>query len=140
MPAAASWHQGPVPRIAGENQAPAMFAIWRALRRQACGITQHQGQPRLAWTQCYLSRSWGACCRAVRSIIHTKFLLGGNVKENPGPTLRGMQWNSAGLTQAKRFFFSTRLCRVSVITDFPSLLMALQTGPLTATDPILRLL
>ncbi|KEG06024.1 Tbingi protein [Trypanosoma grayi] len=35
---------------------------------------------------------------------------------------------------------NTRPCRVSVFTDSLSPLMALQTGPLTVTDPILRIL
>ncbi|KEG05642.1 Tbingi protein, partial [Trypanosoma grayi] len=35
---------------------------------------------------------------------------------------------------------NTRPCRVSVFTDSLSLLMALQKGPLTVTDPILRIL
>ncbi|CBH12872.1 hypothetical protein, unlikely [Trypanosoma brucei gambiense DAL972] len=35
-------------------------------------------------------------------IIRTKMLLSGDVEENPGPSLRGMQWNCAGLSQGKR--------------------------------------
>ncbi|KEG05935.1 BES15S03c, partial [Trypanosoma grayi] len=89
MPATPSWYQGPVPRIVGGSQAPATFATWRTVRRQAYGITKYQGPPRLAWTQCYPCRSWGALRRAVSSIIRTKLLLSGNVEENPGPTLRG---------------------------------------------------
>ncbi|KEG07411.1 BES15S03c [Trypanosoma grayi] len=101
MPATPSRHQGPAPPIAGGSQAPATFATWRTLRRQACGIAECQDPPRLAGTQYCPCRSWGACHRAVSSITHTKLLLSGNVEENPGPTLRGMQWNSAGLTQVK---------------------------------------
>ncbi|KEG12031.1 BES15S03c [Trypanosoma grayi] len=84
MSAASSWHQGPAPRIAGRNQAPATFATWKTLRRPAYGITQYQGPPRLAWTQCYPCRSWGACYRAIGSIIRTRVLLSGNVEGN-GP-------------------------------------------------------
>ncbi|KEG06394.1 Tbingi protein, partial [Trypanosoma grayi] len=109
MPATSSWHQGPVPRIAGGSQAPATFATWRTLRRPTYGITQYQGLPRLAGTQYYPCRSWGACYRAIGSIIRTRSLLSGNVEENPGPALRGMQWNPAGLTQAKRLTLGKKL-------------------------------
>ncbi|KEG06980.1 BES15S03c [Trypanosoma grayi] len=101
MPATPSWHQGPAPRIVGGSRAPATFATWRTLRRPAYGITQYQDPPRLAGTQYYPCRFWGACYRAISSIIRTKLLLSGNVEENPGPTLRGVQWNSAGQTQVK---------------------------------------
>ncbi|KEG06120.1 hypothetical protein DQ04_15851000, partial [Trypanosoma grayi] len=109
MPATPSWHQGPVPRIVGGSQAPATFAIWKTLRCQAYSITQYESQPRPTGAQRYPCRSWGACYRAVSSIIRTKLLLSGNVEENPGPTLRGMQWNSAGLTQAKRLALGKQL-------------------------------
>ncbi|KEG05850.1 BES15S03c, partial [Trypanosoma grayi] len=85
MPATSSWYQGPVPRIVGGSQAPATFATWRTLRRPAYGITQYQDPPRLAGTQYYPCRFWGACYRAISSIIRTKLLLSGNVEENPGP-------------------------------------------------------
>ncbi|KEG13097.1 BES15S03c [Trypanosoma grayi] len=88
---------------------PATLDTWRTLQRQVYGITQYRGQPRLAGTQYYPCRSWGACYRAVSSIIRTKLLLSGNVEENHGPTLKGMQWNSAGLTQAKRLALSKKL-------------------------------
>ncbi|KEG07810.1 Tbingi protein [Trypanosoma grayi] len=109
MPTTSSWHQGPVPRIVGGNQAPAKFVNWRTLRRQAHGIAKYQDQPRLAGTPYYLHRSWGVCRRATISIIHTKLLLCGNAEENPGPTAKGMQWNSAGLTQAKRLALGKKL-------------------------------
>ncbi|KEG09507.1 BES15S03c, partial [Trypanosoma grayi] len=84
MPATSSWYQGPAPRIVGGSQAPAMLATRRTLPCQPCGITKYQDPPRLAGTQCYPCRSWGACYRAVSSIIRTKLLLSGNVEENPG--------------------------------------------------------
>ncbi|KEG10314.1 BES15S03c, partial [Trypanosoma grayi] len=109
MPATSSRCQGPAPRIVGGSQAPAEFATWRTLRRNASGIAQYQDPPRLAGTQYYPCRSWGACYRAISSIIRTELLLSGNVEENPGPTLRGMQWNSAGLIQAKRLALGKQL-------------------------------
>ncbi|ORC81342.1 Tbingi protein [Trypanosoma theileri] len=46
---------------------------------------------------------WDTGRRAISSITRTRLLLsGGDVEENPGPSLRGMQWNPDGLTQAKR--------------------------------------
>ncbi|KEG05309.1 Tbingi protein, partial [Trypanosoma grayi] len=109
MPATSSWYQGSVPRVVGGSQATATFATWRILRRQAYGITQYQDQPRLAGTQYYPCRSWGAGHRAVSSIIHTKLLLCGNAEENPSPTAKGRQWNSAGLTQDKRLALGKQL-------------------------------
>ncbi|KEG08266.1 hypothetical protein DQ04_07581000, partial [Trypanosoma grayi] len=109
MPAAPLRQHGPAPRIVGGSQAPATFATWRTLRREVCGVAQYQDPPRLAGTQDYIRRSWGACYRAVSSVIRTNLLLSGNAEENPGPTLRGMQWNSAGLTQAKRIALGKQL-------------------------------
>ncbi|CBH15208.1 hypothetical protein, unlikely [Trypanosoma brucei gambiense DAL972] len=66
------------------------------------GIIQHRDQQRLAGTPFFICRSLGTCQRAISSIIRTKMLLSGDVEENPGPSLRGMQWNCAGLSQGKR--------------------------------------
>ncbi|ORC83547.1 BES15S03c [Trypanosoma theileri] len=67
------------------------------------GVTQQRDQPRRGEAKIYPRRSWGTCRRAISSETFTRLLLSGDgVEENPGPSLRGMQWNSAGLTQAKR--------------------------------------
>nr|AEL79552.1 BES15S03c [Trypanosoma brucei brucei TREU927] len=102
MPATSTWCHGPVPRIIGGSQEPAAFLSWGTLLCSGYGIIQHRDQQRLAGTPCFICRSLGTCQRAISSIIRTKMLLSGDVEENPGPSLRGMQWNCAGLSQGKR--------------------------------------
>ncbi|ORC88352.1 BES15S03c [Trypanosoma theileri] len=60
---------------------------------------QQRDQPRRVGAELYPRRSWGTCRRAISSITRTRLLLSGDVEENPSPSLRGLQWNSAGLTQ-----------------------------------------
>ncbi|RHW70822.1 hypothetical protein DPX39_080052100 [Trypanosoma brucei equiperdum] len=102
MPATSTWCQGPVPRIIGGSQEPAAFLSWGTLLCSDYGIIQHRDQQRLAGTPFFICRSLGTCQRAISSIIRTKMLLSGDVEENPGPSLRGMQWNCAGLSQGKK--------------------------------------
>ncbi|RHW72961.1 hypothetical protein DPX39_040077000 [Trypanosoma brucei equiperdum] len=99
MPATSTWCQGPVPRIIGGSQQPAAFLSLGTLLCSGYGIRQHRDQQRLAGTPFFICRSLGTCQRAISSIIRTKMLLSGDVEENPGPSLRGMQWNCAGLSK-----------------------------------------
>ncbi|RHW67292.1 hypothetical protein DPX39_000018900 [Trypanosoma brucei equiperdum] len=102
MPATSTWCQGPVPRIIEGYQEPAAFLSWGTLLCSGYGIIQHRDQQRLSGTPFFIFRSLDTCQRAISNAIRTKMLLSGDVEENPGPSLRGMQWNCAGLSQGKR--------------------------------------
>ncbi|CBH09339.1 hypothetical protein, unlikely [Trypanosoma brucei gambiense DAL972] len=102
MPATSMWCQGPVPHLIGGSQEPPTFLSCGTLLCSGYGIIQHRDQQRLAGTPFFICRSLGTCQHAISSIIRAKMLLSGDVEENPGPSLRGMQWNWAGLSQGKR--------------------------------------
>ncbi|ORC91307.1 BES15S03c [Trypanosoma theileri] len=111
MPATSTWCHGPVLRIVGGSQGPATFFFLKTRWPLDYGDINHRGQSRRAGAEIYPRRSWGTCRRAISSIARTRLLLsGGDVEENPGPSLRGMRWNSAGLTQAKRLALHKNPC------------------------------
>ncbi|ORC85238.1 Tbingi protein [Trypanosoma theileri] len=102
MPVAPTWCQGPAVRILKGSEGPATFFFLEdplALRPRRCTA---QGPAASYRAEIYPRRSWGTCRRAISSITRTRLLPSGVVEENPGPSLRGMQWNSAGLIQAER--------------------------------------
>ncbi|KAG8346163.1 hypothetical protein TRVL_03017 [Trypanosoma vivax] len=49
------------------------------------------------------------CGRAVLDARRTLLLVGRDDKRNPGPLTRGAQWNSGGLSQAKRVALERKL-------------------------------
>ncbi|ORC82019.1 BES15S03c, partial [Trypanosoma theileri] len=111
MPVTPSWCQGPELRIVGGSQGPATFFFWKTRWPLGYGVRQYRGTPRRAGAEIYPRRSWGTCRRAISSFTRTRLPLnGGGVEENPGPSLRGMQWNPAGLIQAKRLALHRNPC------------------------------
>ncbi|KAG8344808.1 hypothetical protein ERJ75_001317200 [Trypanosoma vivax] len=49
------------------------------------------------------------CGRAASDVRRLLLLIGGDAERNPGPLIRGAQWNSGGLSQAKRVALERKL-------------------------------
>ncbi|KAH8619821.1 hypothetical protein ERJ75_000126900 [Trypanosoma vivax] len=49
------------------------------------------------------------CERATLAALRLLLLISGDVERNPGPQIRGAQWNSGGLFQAKRVALERKL-------------------------------
>ncbi|RNF04628.1 Tcoingi protein, partial [Trypanosoma conorhini] len=103
MPATSPWCQGPVPRPGG-SQEPALHSVAvDGGGRQAIGNQRESKQHHRRSGVKERGRTLSCTCkRALRSICRLLLLINGDVEQNPGPLLRGAQWNAGGLTPPKR--------------------------------------
>ncbi|RNF00732.1 Tcoingi protein, partial [Trypanosoma conorhini] len=103
MPATSPRCQGPVPRPGG-SQEPALYSVavdWGG--RQAIGNQRGSKQHhRRSGVNERGRRLSCTCKRALCSICRLLLLTSGDVEQNPGPLIRGAQWNVGGLTPPKR--------------------------------------
>ncbi|ORC91257.1 Tbingi protein [Trypanosoma theileri] len=91
-----------------------MFFFWNTSWPLGYGVIKHRDQPRCVGAEIISKKVLGLCRRAIRSITRIRLRQSGDVEENPGPSLRGMQWNSSGLTQAKRLVLHKTLLEENV--------------------------
>ncbi|KAH8616758.1 hypothetical protein ERJ75_000446600 [Trypanosoma vivax] len=102
-PATSSWCQGLVLCLGG-SQAPALCPVRQDLGGQEAdgyqrGSMQHHRHSGVNEVVRMLPCTCGGAALDARRLLP---LISGDVERNPGPQMRGAQWNSGGLSQAKR--------------------------------------
>ncbi|CCD14270.1 unnamed protein product [Trypanosoma congolense IL3000] len=109
-PATSTWCQGLVLRPGG-SQAPALCPV-----RQDGGGQEAEGYQRgsMQHHRHYAVNEVGrilpcTCGRATLDARRILLLVSGDIERNPGPMIRGAQWNAGGLSQVKRIALERKL-------------------------------
>ncbi|KAH8610448.1 hypothetical protein ERJ75_001101100 [Trypanosoma vivax] len=116
LPATSSWCQALVLCLGG-NQAYTLFPVHQDLggqetddyQRRSTQKHRHSGRneiPRI------LPCTWGRATLDARRLL---LLISGDVERNPGPQIRGAQWNSGDLSSAKRVALERKLREEMVV-------------------------
>ncbi|KAH8619313.1 hypothetical protein ERJ75_000172300 [Trypanosoma vivax] len=109
-PATSTWRQG-LALCLGGAQAPAPCPVHQDLGGQEAdghqrGSMQHNRHSGVNEVVRILPCTCGRATLDARRLL---LLISGDVERNPGPQMRGAQWNSVGLSQAKRVALERKL-------------------------------
>ncbi|KAH8611157.1 hypothetical protein ERJ75_000939400 [Trypanosoma vivax] len=105
-----TWRQGLALRLGG-SQAPALCPVRQDWGGQEAdgnqrGSMQHHRHSGVNEVVRILPRTCGRATLDARRLL---LLIDGDVERIPGPLMRGAQWNSGGLSQAKRVALERKL-------------------------------
>ncbi|CCD17397.1 unnamed protein product [Trypanosoma congolense IL3000] len=109
-PATSTWCQGLVLRLGG-SQAPAICPVRKDGGGQEAdgyqrGSMQHHRHSGVNEVGRILPCTCGRATLDARRIL---LLVSGDIERNPGPMIRGAQWNAGGLSQVKRIALERKL-------------------------------